>query len=46
LDGKHLGFVRLSFALELGMLELAAERLAAAWTAHAEDLAVAPYART
>jgi hypothetical protein len=45
-DGKHLGFVRLSFALELGMLELAAERLAAAWTAHAEDLAVAPYART
>jgi len=41
-DGKHLGFVRLSFALELGTLELAAERLAAAWAAHAEDLAVAP----
>ena len=45
-DGKHHGFVRLSFALELGTLELAAERLAAAWAAHAEDLAVAPYART
>lgn len=44
-DGQHLGFVRLSFALELGTLELAAERLAAAWTAHAEDLAVAPYVR-
>jgi DNA-binding transcriptional MocR family regulator len=44
-DGRHLGSVRLSFAQELGMLELAAERLAAAWTAHAEDLAVAPYAR-
>ena len=46
MDSKHLAFVRLSFAQELGTLELAAERLAAAWTAHAEDLAVAPYART
>lgn len=44
-DGKHLGFVRLSFALEPGTLELAAERLAAAWAAHAEDLAVAPMGR-
>jgi DNA-binding transcriptional MocR family regulator len=42
-DGRHLAFVRLSFALELGTLELAAERLAAAWTAHAEDLAAAPW---
>jgi DNA-binding transcriptional MocR family regulator len=41
-DGKHLGFCRLSFALELGTLELATERLAVTWTAHAEDLAVAP----
>jgi DNA-binding transcriptional MocR family regulator len=41
-DGKHLAFVRLSFAHELGTLELATERLAAAWTAHAEDLAAAP----
>lgn len=43
-DGRHVGSVRLSFALELGTLELAAERLAAAWAAHAEDLAAAPYA--
>ena len=41
-DGRHRNFVRLSFAEQPGTLELAVERLAAAWEAHAEDLAASP----
>jgi DNA-binding transcriptional MocR family regulator len=44
LDGRHHNYVRLSFAERPGTLELAAERLAAAWASHAADLAVAPMA--
>jgi DNA-binding transcriptional MocR family regulator len=44
-DGRHRHFVRLSFAEQPGTLELAAERLAAAWELHAETLATSP-ART
>jgi hypothetical protein len=40
--GGHGNYIRLSFAEQPGTLELAAERLAAAWHAHAEDLAAAP----
>jgi DNA-binding transcriptional MocR family regulator len=38
-DGQHRHFIRLSFAEQPGTLELAVERLAAAWEAHAENLA-------
>ena len=41
-DGRHRNYVRLSFAEQPGTLELAAERLAAAWESHAADLAAAP----
>jgi DNA-binding transcriptional MocR family regulator len=41
-DGLHRQFVRISFAEQPGTLELAAERLAAAWEAHAENLAASP----
>lgn len=41
-DGRHRNYVRLSFAEQPGTLELAVERLAAAWEAHAEDLAASP----
>ena len=41
-DGRHRRFVRLSFAEQPGTLELAVERLAAAWELHAETLAVSP----
>ncbi len=41
-DGRHRHFVRLSFAEQPGTLELAVERLAAAWEAHAENLAASP----
>jgi DNA-binding transcriptional MocR family regulator len=41
-DGRHRHFVRLSFAEQPGTLELAAERLAAAWELHAETLAASP----
>jgi DNA-binding transcriptional MocR family regulator len=41
-DGRHRNFVRLSFAEQPGTLELAVERLAAAWEVHAEDLAASP----
>jgi DNA-binding transcriptional MocR family regulator len=37
--GRHRGFIRLSFASQLDTLSLAAERLAAAWEVHAENLA-------
>ena len=37
--GGHGGYVRLSFAEPPGTLELATERLAAAWESHAQDLA-------
>jgi DNA-binding transcriptional MocR family regulator len=39
LDNGHLGYIRLSFAEQLDTLELAAERLAAAWQAHTANLA-------
>ncbi|MGI5128260.1 PLP-dependent aminotransferase family protein [Pseudonocardia sp. CA-107938] len=42
LDGRHHGHVRLSFAGQLDTLTTAAERLAAAWAAHATDLAASP----
>jgi DNA-binding transcriptional MocR family regulator len=41
-DGRHRNFVRLSFAEQPGTLELAVERLAAAWELHAETLAASP----
>jgi DNA-binding transcriptional MocR family regulator len=41
-DGRHRRFVRLSFAERPGTLELAVERLAAAWETHAETLAASP----
>lgn len=41
-DGRHHNYLRLSFAERPSTLELAAERLAAAWESHAADLAVAP----
>ena len=40
--GAHGHYIRLSFAEQPGTLELAAERLAAAWQSHAEDLAATP----
>jgi DNA-binding transcriptional MocR family regulator len=43
-DGRHRHFVRISFAEQPGTLELAAERLAAAWELHAENLAASPAA--
>jgi DNA-binding transcriptional MocR family regulator len=44
-DGRHRHFVRLSFAEQPSTMELAVERLAAAWELHAETLAASP-ART
>jgi DNA-binding transcriptional MocR family regulator len=44
-DGQHRHFIRLSFAEQPGTLELAVERLAAAWEAHAETLAASPAPR-
>ncbi len=41
-DGRHQQFVRLSFAEQPSTLELAVERLAAAWELHAETLAASP----
>ncbi|HSZ41984.1 MAG TPA: PLP-dependent aminotransferase family protein [Trebonia sp.] len=41
-DGLHRQFIRISFAEQPGTLELAAERLAAAWEVHAENLAASP----
>jgi DNA-binding transcriptional MocR family regulator len=41
-DGRHRHFVRLSFAEQPSTLELAVERLAAAWEVHAETLAASP----
>ena len=43
-DGRHRHFARLSFAEQPGTLELAVERLAAAWELHAENLAASPAA--
>jgi DNA-binding transcriptional MocR family regulator len=42
IDGRHHGYARLSFAGQLDTLTLAADRLAAAWAAHATDRAAAP----
>ena len=39
LDDHHLRYVRLSFAEQLDTLELAVQRLAAAWEAHTANLA-------
>jgi DNA-binding transcriptional MocR family regulator len=41
-DGRHRHYARLSFAEQPGTLELAVERLAAAWELHAETLAASP----
>jgi DNA-binding transcriptional MocR family regulator len=40
--GAHGNHIRLSFAEQPATLEMAAERLAAAWASHAADLAAAP----
>lgn len=45
LDGQHRQHVRLSFAEQLDTLDLAVERLAAAWQSHTENLAAAPVRR-
>jgi DNA-binding transcriptional MocR family regulator len=42
IDNQHRHYIRLSFAEPLDTLNLAAERLAAAWEAHTQDLAAAP----
>jgi DNA-binding transcriptional MocR family regulator len=42
LDGRHRRHLRLSFAEQPDTLALAVERLAAAWEAHAQDLAASP----
>jgi len=42
IDDRHRQYIRLSFAEPLDTLTLAAERLAAAWEAHTEDLAATP----
>lgn len=42
IDGRHHRYARLSFAGQLDDLTLAADRLAAAWEAHATDRAAAP----
>jgi DNA-binding transcriptional MocR family regulator len=42
LDGQHRRNLRLSFAETPDTLALAVERLAAAWEAHAQDLAASP----
>jgi DNA-binding transcriptional MocR family regulator len=44
-DGRHRHYLRLSFAEPPGTLELAVERLAAAWEAHTENLAATPARR-
>jgi DNA-binding transcriptional MocR family regulator len=41
-DGRHRHFVRLSFAEQPSTMELAVERLAAAWELHAETMAASP----
>jgi DNA-binding transcriptional MocR family regulator len=45
IDNHHRHYIRLSFAEPLDTLDLAAERLAAAWEAHTQDLAAAPPGR-
>jgi hypothetical protein len=40
--GAHANHIRLSFAERPAILELATERLAAAWASHAADLAATP----
>lgn len=45
-DNHHNHHIRLSFAEPLGTLELAAERLDAAWEAHTENLAASPVRRS
>lgn len=42
LDDRHLSYIRLSFAEQLDTLELAVERLAAAWEVHTANLAASP----
>lgn len=43
-DGRHNRCIRLSFAEPLGTLDLAVERLAAAWEDHSQNLAAGPAA--
>ena len=43
-DGRHHHYIRLSFAEQLDTLELAMERLAAAWETHTQNLAASPAA--
>lgn len=38
-DGQHEGCLRISFAEQVDFLDLAVDRLAAAWEAHSEDIA-------
>jgi DNA-binding transcriptional MocR family regulator len=45
LDGQHHQYVRLSFAEQFGTLDLAVERLAAAWEEHTQNLAASPAIR-
>lgn len=42
LDSHHGNFIRVSFAEQLGTLELATERLAIAWESYTQDLAAGP----
>jgi len=41
-DGRHHQFVRLSFTEQFDTLELAVERLAAAWEAYTQNVAAGP----
>ncbi|MGH8999691.1 MAG: PLP-dependent aminotransferase family protein, partial [Acidimicrobiia bacterium] len=41
-DGGHVNCVRISFAEQVDVLDLAVDRLAAAWEVHSEDLAATP----
>jgi len=43
-DGRHHRYIRLSFAEQLDTLELAIERLAAAWETHTQNIAASPVA--
>ncbi len=46
IDGRHRHYIRLSFAEQPGTLELAVERLAAAWESHTQNLAASPAPRS
>jgi hypothetical protein len=42
IDEHHQRFARLLFAEQAGTLDLAVERLAAAWETHAQNIAASP----